>query len=278
MRLHFTWQILHFTVSDVHIPVKNTILGFMNMNGKNLLNANHLKLIAIIAMTVDHFCDIAYPGFPLVPQAVVMHLIGRLTAPVMWFFVCEGFFYTRNVKKYMFRLGMFAIISHFAYCFAFGIPLNPFTGSIFNRTSVIYPLFIAVVVLYMDNNEMPFNKWIKFVIQFFLIMTAFPADWSCIAVLAITGMYKNRGNVEKQMLSIIFWVLVYGTVSFFFVSRIYALILPGVLMVYPLLKMYDGQKGKAAWMKWFFYLYYPLHLVVIGMIRMNWMGDVPLIF
>lgn len=64
----------------------------------------------------------------------------------------------------------------------------------------------------------------------------------------------------------------------FFVSKVYALMLPGVLLIYPLLKLYDGQKGKSAWMKWFFYLYYPLHLVVIGLIHMNRLGNVSLIF
>ena len=83
---------------------------------KIIFNSNYLKLIAIIAMTIDHSTD------------------------------------TRNVKKYMLRLGIFAVISHFAYCFGLGISLNPFEGGIFNRTSVMYPLFIAVVVLYIEDN------------------------------------------------------------------------------------------------------------------------------
>ena len=87
------------------------------------LNANHLKLIAIIAMTIDHVSDLIYPGFPAEPGAMALHIVGRLTAPIMWFFVCEGYYYTRNVKRYMLRMGIFAVISHFAYCFAFGI--NP---------------------------------------------------------------------------------------------------------------------------------------------------------
>ena len=56
------------------------------------LNANHLKMIAIVAMTIDHIADIIYPSFPANPVAIVMHMIGRLTAPIMWFFIAEGFF------------------------------------------------------------------------------------------------------------------------------------------------------------------------------------------
>ncbi len=61
------------------------------------LNSNHLKLIAIIAMTVDHFTDLFYPGFPIAVLPIAMHLIGRLTAPIMWFFIAEGYHYTKNI-------------------------------------------------------------------------------------------------------------------------------------------------------------------------------------
>lgn len=128
------------------------------MKSKIKFNANYLKVVAIIAMTIDHCTDLFYPGFPTEPIPLGLHFIGRLTAPIMWFFVCEGYHYTKNVKKYMLRLGIFAIISHFAYCFGFGISLNPLQGGIFNRTSVMYPLFIAVVVLYLEDLQSPMKN------------------------------------------------------------------------------------------------------------------------
>ncbi len=154
------------------------------------LNVNQLKLIAIIAMTIDHVCNLIYPGFPAEPGAIVLHIVGRLTAPIMWFFVCEGYHYTHNVIKYMLRMGVFAIISHFAYCFAFGINPIPFSTGIFNQTSVMYPLFVAVLVMWMQDNDLPMKNWVKNTIIFVLIWSAFPADWSCIAVLAILEMYN----------------------------------------------------------------------------------------
>lgn len=249
--------------------MKNT-----DMNIRNIFNSNYLKLIAIIAMTIDHATDLLFPGFPSQPAPLVLHFVGRLTAPIMWFFVCEGFHYTKDVKKYMMRLGVFAIISHFAYCFGFGISLNPFEGGIFNRTSVMYPLFIAVVILYIENYVTSLKKWQKILIDTILIFSAFPADWSCIAVLAILGMYSVRGNLEKQMIKMTGWVFCYAVVSYFFVSKIYAIELIGILMVYPVLKLYNGERGKAKWMKWFFYLFYPLHLVIIGIIRVLVYGNV----
>ena len=242
------------------------------------LNSNHLKLIAIIAMTIDHITDLIYPGFPASPIAILLNIVGRLTAPITWFFICEGYHYTHNIKKYMLRLLGFAIVSHFAYCFAFGIAPIPFTSGIFNQTSVMYPLFAAVLVLWLQNNETGMKKWLKHIIIFILIWSAFPADWSCIAVLAILGMYKNRGNLKKQMIYMMMWVILYAFISFFFVNKVYGMIQPFVSLVFPLLKQYNGQSGKGKWTKWFFYIYYPFHLVVIGILRIILYGDIPLLF
>ena len=243
------------------------------------LNSNHLKIIAIIAMTIDHVTDLIYPSFPAQPLPIALHIIGRLTAPIMWFFIAEGYHYTRNIKKYMFRLGIFAIISHFAYCFAFGLNFIPFNTGVFNQTSVMYSLFVSVLVLWLQDLELKkINKVIKNVLIFVLIWSAFSADWSCIAVLAIIGIYRNRGNLKKQTFSMMMWVLLYAVVSFFFVNKIYGIIELFVVLVYPLMKRYNGQRGKATWLKWFFYIYYPAHLIIIGIIRMVMYGNVCILF
>lgn len=245
---------------------------------KKTLNGDQLKLIAILAMTVDHVTDLIYPGFPAVPAAILLHIIGRLTAPIMWFFISEGFHYTHDIKKYLLRLGGFAVISHFAYCFAFGIDLVPFRSGIFNQTSVMYPLFVGALVLWLQNSGVRMREWQRTAAVFLLIWSAFPGDWSCIAVLSVVGMYRNRGNLKKQMTAILPWVLLYAAVSFFFVDRAYGLVQPFVFLVYPLLKRYNGQRGKRKGMKWFFYLYYPAHLAVIGLLRILLYGNVPILF
>lgn len=241
-------------------------------------NANHLKLIAIIAMTVDHAADLLFPGYPNDPLALILHTIGRLTAPIMWFFVCEGFHHTGNLRRYLLRMLVFAVISHFAYCFAFGISPIPLSAGVFNQTSVIWPLFWAIVSLWLMYSENSFKPWQKYGLLILINLITFPADWSCIAVMAIVSMYSHRGNLKKQMFAMMLWVFVYGVVSYFFVNKIYAVIQLGVILVYPFLKQYNGQKGTANWMKWFFYLYYPAHLILVGMIRLAVYGNVKLLF
>ena len=203
------------------------------------LNSNHLKLIAIIAMTIDHIADLIYPGMPNNIISNILHIIGRLTAPIMFFFICEGFYYTKNLKKYILRLFLFAIISHFAYCFAFGINYIPFSsGNIFNQTSIMWSLAWSVVALYIiyKTNLKEWQKWILIIL---INIITFSSDWSCIAVMSILSMYSNRGNLKKQIISMSFWILIYAIISYLFVSKIYGLITLGVLLVYPLLPSFS---------------------------------------
>ena len=93
------------------------------MTKNKLLDSNQLKIIAIAAMTVDHIAWMLFPGYPREALPVIMHIIGRLTCPIMCYFIAEGYHYTKNIKKYTFRLFLFAFISHFAYIFA-SFPLH----------------------------------------------------------------------------------------------------------------------------------------------------------
>ena len=243
------------------------------------LNSNHLKIIAIIAMTLDHMADLFYPNMPNSIVSNILHIIGRLTAPIMFFFICEGFYYTKNLGKYIKRLFLFAIISHFAYCFAFGINYIPFsTGDIFNQTSIMWTLAWSVVALYVVYGDTKRKEWMKWVLVILINIVTFSADWSSIAVMIIIFMYKDRGNLKKQMKSLMLWTSIYALVSFIFVNKNYGIIQLFVILVYPLLKMYNGERGNIKWMKWFFYLYYPLHLIIIGIVRVMMYGNVALLF
>ena len=81
-------------------------------------DANTIKLIAVIAMTIDHVTWMIYPGYPKEFVPILLHIIGRLTCPIMCYFIAEGYHYTKNLNKYTVRLFLFAFISHFTYVFA----------------------------------------------------------------------------------------------------------------------------------------------------------------
>lgn len=243
------------------------------------LNSNHLKIIAIIAMTIDHIADLLYPGMPNIFISNIMHIIGRLTAPIMFFFICEGYHYTKDVKKYISRLFIFALISHFAYCFAFGINFIPFsTGNIFNQTSIMWTLAWAVVALHIVHGKNNLKEWQKWLLIVLINLITFSSDFSSIAVMTILFMYDRRGNLKSQMICMMAWLSLYALISYLFVSKTYGLIAMTAILVYPLLKNYNGKRGKVKWLKWFFYLYYPLHLIIIGALRLYMYGNIPLLF
>ena len=86
----------------------------MSITERRFLDSNAIKLIAILAMTVDHIAWAVFPGYPRAALPLLMHLIGRITCPIMCYFIAEGFHHTHDVRKYTARLFLFAFLSHFS--------------------------------------------------------------------------------------------------------------------------------------------------------------------
>ena len=241
------------------------------------LNTSDLKLVAIIAMTIDHLTWLFFPGLQRVWYVCLFHIIGRLTAPIMWFFIAEGSHYTKNPKKYITRLFVFAIISHFAYSFAFGLSPIPFKSGIFNQTSVIWSLAIAAALIYIVNNyKLSFFK--TFIFTLIASLLSFPSDWSSIATMTPFYLYNHRGNFKKQAFDFIFFGFLYTLVYFIFIDKIYGVLQLFILLSIPVLSLYNGQVGKNSSMKWLFYIYYPAHLAVIGVLRLLLYGNINILF
>ena len=118
------------------------------------LNRNQIKYLAIIAMLIDH---LAWKMFDTAsPPGEIMHFIGRLTGPTMAIMVAEGYQYTRNVRKYAFRLGLFALVSIVPFClYEFGMLFVIGIGS----WGVIYTLFLGLIAICIwDRTKLP--KWL----------------------------------------------------------------------------------------------------------------------
>ena len=245
---------------------------------KKGLNSNALKMIAIIAMTIDHIAWLVFPDYPHEVLPVILHIIGRLTCPIMCYFIAEGYHYTKNIRKYTCRLFVFAVISHFAYIFASAdfvdrksfIPF--YYGNILNQTSVIWPLAWGLVMLRIVNSEKIPKQWVKTVLILLICLVTFPSDWSCIASLCILAFGTNRGKLKTQSVWLIIYVAIYAAVYCFAIDWVYGLVQMGVVLAIPFIKLYNGKRGKSPrinkFMKWFFYIYYPLHLAILGTIQL----------
>ena len=244
---------------------------------RKTLNANQLKVIAITAMTIDHLTWAFFPGLQAVWYVFALHIIGRLTAPIMWFFIAEGCHYTHSIRKYIGRLFLFAAVSHFAYDFAFGIPFVPLSTGVFNQTSVMWSLAWAAVLITLCASE-KIPQWAKILAIIAICLVSFPSDWSSIAVMCPFFLHAHREHFRLQARDIVLWTAVYAAVYFFFLDRLYGVLQMFTFLTIPLLARYNGSRGTWKGMKWFFYFYYPAHLVVIGLIRIALHGDLPIIF
>lgn len=230
------------------------------------LTGNAIKLIAIIAMTLDHLTWTLFPGYDTRPFVIALHIIGRITAPIMWFFIAEGYHYTKSRRKYSLRLLLLAIISHFAYDFCFGIPMLPLSTGFFNQTSVIWSLFWGLLLLCITESER-FKEWQKTLFIILACIVSFPSDWSCVATVAIVYIGTFRGNFKKQMTWMMIWCASYALVYCIFLDALYGLLQLFTCLSIPILAQYNGQRGKSRFMGKLFYVYYPAHLALCGLLR-----------
>ncbi|WP_245959337.1 TraX family protein [Neobacillus piezotolerans] len=222
------------------------------------LDANAIKVIAIIAMIVDHTAIwLVERGTTL---DIVIHTFGRLAAPIMCYLIAEGFHYTSNLKKYKKRLFIFALISHFPFVLYFGLEW-------WQGTSVIWSLLMGLVALGISKrDDIPLG--LKGVLVCICCLLAYTADWNYIAVLWVMFFGIFRGNFRMQMTSYatigtVFYIIP-GIVSMGFDS----IFRFGILLVIPLLAIYNGERGKKSnLIKWGFYIFYPAHLLILYLFR-----------
>lgn len=225
------------------------------------LNKNQMKYIAIIAMLIDHIGMLFVPVST--PLGAIMRFIGRLTAPTMCLFIAEGYTHTSDKRKYGSRLFIFALISQLAYDFMHG----HFLKADFNMIFTLFLAFLALVCVdKIDNITLKFLSviGITFVSQW--------GDWGVTAVVWTVMFYLLSEDKNKQAIG---FVLISG--AYFIKTAIaymrmdaswYSVAVHlGLFLFIPLLYCYNGEGGKKnRFSKWFFYIFYPLHMVILKII------------
>ena len=226
----------------------------MSANKYKVLTLSSLKWIALITMLIDHIAAIMMPYYNIVQELTninmaivyaVMRGIGRLSFPIFCFCIVEGFVHTRNVKKYLIRLFIFALITEPIYDLAF-----------FGRTlyldyqNVLWTFLIAMLML-MAVKKYSQSILLKVIIIliFALIAWLLKTDYSYIGVIIVAIYYLYR---EKN------WVKLGATAILF---------LDMAVIGAALTCLYNGEKGKG--LKYLFYVFYPAHLLLLYIISSN---------
>lgn len=149
------------------------------------LNANTLKLIAVLAMVLDHAATVFLAD--TAPAALFFHAVGQIAAPIMCFFVAEGYAYTSNLKKYLLRLFIAAVISHVPYALCFKFTVWEF----WYVTGVLWGLFLGLLAVTLWK-RLRAPVWVRLLLLGLCCLLAYPANWNYIAVLWIFGFAVFR--------------------------------------------------------------------------------------
>lgn len=224
------------------------------------LNAFKLKLIAIGAMLIDHIA-FAFINDSSLASGRIMHFIGRLTAPIMCFFIAEGYKHTRSIWRYFGRLLIFALISQ--------IPYSLFlTGNIFALNfNVLYTLALGLLAIYVYDNVEYVPTRVLF-IGGIMFLSLF-GDWFFIGVSLCLLFHIFRDDFKKQFLGMVLLTVL----TIFFADdggmggSIFSSYHWGILMTLPLLYLYNGEKGGGKYGRWLFYIFYPAHLLAIWLVQ-----------
>lgn len=224
------------------------------------MNAFVLKIIACFTMFIDHVGYIVFDG-----HSSWFNYVGRLAFPIFAFQISEGYIYTHDVKKYLLRLILFAFISQ--------IPFLLFHSIINNEPglNVIFTLFLGLVAIII------YDKYNKFVgvfsaIIFGIIAHFLNSDYSFYGV-GITFLFyvfnKNKcllaiSFIIATLMQYSYLILVYYNYGFEFLKNVFIIYLPYfICTIFSIIIILCYNKKKGPSTKYFFYLFYPLHMILI---------------
>lgn len=236
-----------------------------NIDVRSGFSAYQIKIIAITAMLIDHIAWAFVPDDSC--MGVIMHIVGRLTAPIMCFFAAEGVAHTRNIRNYIIRMAVFAFASAFAYSF--------YSLLCFNSVSMgmIYSILLGILSLAVWNSG-KINILVKIIIVAAFIIMSVLGDWAVISVLWILffGIFRESKIKTITAFSVIN-VLYFGYIVISSFYSGYAVdytdfVFWGVFLAIPFICMYNGCLGGGRNAKWIFYIFYPLHLLILAVLKL----------
>lgn len=220
------------------------------------LTSGQLKILAVITMFLDHL--------PKMVQINEMFnfliFIGRLSFPIFCFLLVEGFIHTKNAKQYAIRLGIFGLISEIPFDLA-GDHINKLNPvSFFQETNVFYTLFIGFCLLTaIKKLDEKLGPSILVITIGYIAAELLTTDYAGGGVLLIACFYLTRGNKLATFISM-------AAVELLVLSGINPI---GLLALIPIW-LYNGQKGFS--LKYFFYIFYPLHILLLYVLNLYLAG------
>jgi len=214
---------------------------------KTNLDTNFLKLIGIITMTCDH------AGKMLLPNILILQIIGRIAFPIFAYCIVVGSLFTRNVWKYLGRLVLLAVLFQIVYTFY----CLPHWQNTFLVLNIFFTLAIGLLCIIGIKEKKWWLTAIAAVLAYYLNV-----DYGFFGVLLIVVFYLLRDYPIISIIVVTVQLLLMGSnfsYPFFWSLQSYA--------VLSLPFIYIRTNSNLKINKYVFYAYYPLHFLVLYLIE-----------
>lgn len=210
------------------------------------MNSFILKLIACFTMFIDHLRYIIPTG------PFFMACIGRLAFPIFAFQAAQGYSYSKNFKKYLLRLFIFALISQIPFYLYFNI----------NSLNVLFTLFLGLLCIHIYE-KLENKRFFAFIIiiAIMALSEVIKTDYSFygIAIMLIFHIFKNKKLIMTVCFAIM--TLIFFIIQFKFINVYFVILLTcTILGIVPCL-LYNGKQGPKV--KYLFYWFYPVHITLL---------------
>lgn len=216
------------------------------------MNTFQIKVIAIVAMIVDHL------GLFFFPQYLIFRMIGRLAFPLFAWLIANGAYHTHNIRTYLRRLYIFALISQIPFFLA-----NQFIDPHFAELNVLCTLFFGLLAIIFIKRTNNWVHWFIITVIFAAMAELLQTDYGGFGVTVIVLFYIFFYNFKKLFIA--------QTVLFFaqlIISPVLgSLVEPIGLVSLLFIRLYNNQPGPGA--KYLFYIFYPTQYIVFYLLLMN---------
>ncbi len=222
-----------------------------------LLNNNQLKIIAMISMLIDHAGKILDFGYPWCTA------IGRIAFPIFAYMIAEGCHYTKNRKKYLLTIVSLAFIFQVVYFIS--------SGSLY--MNILFTFSLSILTIYCIDyfkNTKKLGSFFVLILELAAVVflsvflpkilpgTDFKIDYGILGILLPVAIYLMPNKTLK---------LICATIILSIMAILSYKLRWFALASIPLLAIYNENRGNLN-LKYMFYVFYPLHLIVLYTISM----------
>ncbi|MCX8074419.1 MAG: conjugal transfer protein TraX [Clostridia bacterium] len=255
---------------------------------KNSLTLNEMKIIAILAMLIDH---IGYYFYYSLSEELylVLRIIGRISMPIFVFCLIQGYFHTKNLKNYIYRLFGLALITQI-FIFALGyinkLYISDYSIGVYSSLNIVFSFVLSIILIYLfdkivlssitifNNVKKIDKKTYKYIASIFLILAIYwfiPIDYRYV-VPAISVVFYiaqkincNTNNIDRNSKKILIFTCV--GILIFIIGAMSNYLNSFLVLSMLFILLYNGKKGSnSKYSRLAFYIIFPIqHVVLYGL-------------